>query len=244
MARQSRQKILENCNYAIIYIKSKFYNEIFNSQLFKQRYLSISKKYFNNNGVSILGYRIENSKCYFILYFNNIENISKSIKLINLSFSRYFNKFKKQSGSIFDGRYKSLPLKSKVEILNSLAFVHSDFENENLLTSHNEYIKKESHLLDFQKIIDLFTKIPDIPLSYNGKFFTEDKENIEKFELVLREIVIRYHITSTDRLNDENLLYLIVKELKVRTQASLREIASRLNVNREKVRKLMLLRLN
>ena len=183
-----------------------------------------------------------------IYKLDSIDGLSTCIKSINLSYSQNYNKQNKRSGVLFKGRFKSEPVSSTKELLGCLSFIHNIpvtektaiFAEEYLYSSANDYALRKSDMVNLDVIKDIYGEIPTIPTGTNIKFLSSDSEHYENINLVLTEIVKRYNIKSVEQFNkDTFLLYLICKELRVRTKCSLREIAEHIHVSREKVRRIM-----
>lgn len=251
MARASRNISLKDSPFVHILIEGIDDIKIFKDKRNKDRYKNNLIKFNEKYNQKLLSYLILDNTVHLIYKLDTIEGLSTCIKSINLSYSQRYNSRHKRSGVVFKSRYKSEPILTTKDLLNCISFIHSKpvnlnlviFAEEYLHSSSNDYALKKSDIVNFDVIEECFGKIPTIPSGTSSKFLDVKFENSEDFETVLKEIVKRYNIQSVDSLKNNSLLYLICKELKVRTQSSLREIARRLNVSRERVRRLMKIQL-
>lgn len=251
MPRESRSNNLQGKPYAHILVEGIPDRKIFKDKRNKERYRFTIKKFSQKYSQKLLCYFITDNLAHLIFKIDNVQELSKCIKSINLSYSQNYNKNHKRSGVVFNGRFKSEPLNNEKELLDCIAFIHNKpvltkqviFAEDYIFSSANDYAEKSSTIIDIPTIKECFGKVPTIPNGSNSKFIDSDYGINEDIEAVLKEIVLRYNIRSTESLKNTSLLYLICKELKVRTGCSLREIALRLNVSREKIRRLMKIQL-
>ena len=247
MPRNSRNDSLKDQPFAHILVEGIDDIKIFNDKRNKDRYKNNITKFSKKYNQTVLAYLVMDNLAHIIFKIDDIESLSTCIKCINLSYSQNYNKNHKRNGVVFKSRYKSEPLSNEKELINCIAFIHNKpvelkkvvFAEDYIHSSSNDYALKNSTIIDFDFVKQIFGTIPTIPNGTNFKFLDSKADIGENIETVLKEIVDRYNIQSVDSLKNNMLLYLICKELKGRTQCSLREIALRLNVSREKVRRLM-----
>ena len=247
MPRNSRNDTLKDHTYAHILVEGiddiKIFKDKRNKDRYKNNIIKFSKKY----NQKVLAYLVLDNLAHIIFKIDSIEDLSTCIKCINLSYSQNYNKNHKRNGVVFKSRYKSEGLSTEKELINCIAFIHNKpvelkkvvFAEDYLHSSSKDYALKVSNISDFDLVREIFGSIPTIPNGTNFKFLESKANQGENIETVLKEIVDIYNIQRVDSLKNYMLLYLICKELKGRTQCSLREIALRLNVSREKVRRLM-----
>ena len=120
---------------------------------------------------------------FFNLHFDfcNDEGISLYMKNLLNSYTRYFNTKTKRKGPLWQGRFKSVLIKTDEQLLHLTRYIHLNPTSEDLVekpedwpySSYNEYLRNsEEPLCSFSKYLDIE------PKTY--KEFVESRKDYQK----------------------------------------------------------------
>jgi REP element-mobilizing transposase RayT len=113
--------------------------------------------------VTIVAYCLNPTHYHFILKQNTENGITEFMKKIGSGYTSYFNKKHKRSGSLFQGRFKSVHIDSNEYLLYLTTYVNKNnyihgYDNENwIYSSELDYIgKRNGNLCDREIILGQF----------------------------------------------------------------------------------------
>ncbi|MFW5991888.1 MAG: transposase [Halanaerobiaceae bacterium] len=198
---------------------------------------------------------------FHLIIKENDENISKIMKAINVSYALYFNKCYDKVGHVFQGRYKSEPIEDRNYLLTAVRYVHNNPVKAKIVkepedykwSSYHEYINLgykgilliERNLLlklfscDLLKAVSLFKKFTraknednliDIEPSSKKttiKGLREAEGYVNKY--IKKENIDLYKLKSRNNIRKRNKL---IRDLRKKSNLSIREIAKLLKINR------------
>jgi putative transposase len=181
------------------------------------------------------------------------------MKRINTSYACYFNNKYKRVGHVFQDRFKSECVESDGQLLSVIRYVHNNPVKANVVKQASKYewssynlialnnprnigIIERSEILEFfspveEKALKLFTE-------YSNKFADEEFLDIkeEKVAEINEENALEYiekylkenKITRESLRDDKDAKHrnFLIKEVKEKSNLSIRKIAELLNVNR------------
>lgn len=130
MAREARKL----SSKGLYYIELTGEN-LFNDDADKEKFVELITNYFKEGG-KIFAYSLTKTKIKMVVKESK-KGISMTMKPITVSYARYFNKKYDLTGSIFHGRFLSIPYETKKEADEAAKAVTEDVEV-------NKPIKKET----------------------------------------------------------------------------------------------------
>lgn len=108
MAREARK-----LSAAGLYVISLKGGRLFFDDNDRRMFKEISERFFADGG-RIFGYSLDDSEIKMVVKESG-RGISLTMKSVKVSYARYFNKTHGINGSLFSGRFKSIPLDSEEE---------------------------------------------------------------------------------------------------------------------------------
>ena len=245
---KSRHAILDNANFAHVYVEGIGDLKIFKDKRNRDRYVNTIRKFSKKYYQDVIAYCVMNDHAHIIFKVNNIDTLSTCMKSINLSYSQNYNKNHKRKGFVFNGRYQSDPLYTPQDLIQCIAFVHSDPVEQNLEKFAEDYLHSSAHeyglsvsdIVNFDVVRSIFGgRIPLISSSTKRTFKDRTQHSAETLTEVIKELTTRFNVTK-ETMKDNILLQYITVEAYKRTDASLRDITRELEeygVSRERVRR-------
>lgn len=242
------------------YYSSKFFHVIvqgirkeyiFNRESFINKYKEIILKSQIKYDVTIIAYCIMNNHAHILLYCQNIQNMSAFMKSVNTSYALFYNKFLDRAGYVFRDRFVSEPINTITYLLNCIAYIHNNPVKANMVdsvekypySSYMDYINKNG--IATKDVINLVFDNSNnyistfIKIHESSQIFKEfDKEPLQ-YELLIKEFVTNKNKKIDEICEDVNLLYELVEELKKECGVSIRKICEILNINRNKLRRML-----
>ncbi|MBR3153038.1 MAG: transposase [Clostridia bacterium] len=137
MPRVARSLMRSGYYHVIIQGLNKEY--IFSKKEYIEKYKSIVHKKLEDSDVVILGYCIMNNHAHFLFYCEKVENLSKFMQRVNISYSNYYNKRKDRVGYVFRDRYFSQEIINQKQLFNCLKYIHYNPVKANICRNMNEY---------------------------------------------------------------------------------------------------------
>ena len=130
----------------------------------KEEYLRIIKKYKNRYGFKLYSYCIMDNHAHLLIEVGNI-SLSKIMQGIQQVYTQRYNKSKKQTGHVFEQRYKALLCDKDAYLLNLVRYIHQNSLKAYITdgieynwSSHVEYIDKSNRILvDKEFVLGLFS---------------------------------------------------------------------------------------
>lgn len=228
---------------------------IFKNNRYIKRYLQLMKEKLNREELEMIAYCIMNNHAHFLIYTEDIKEISKLMSQINTKYAMFYNKSHNRCGIVFRNRYRSEQIVSYSHLISCANYIHNNPVKARMClkkadykySSYNEYIDK-SNLLNKDAIYDIFrtydVHIEDILKGkYESYNFIEyiDKNNKEKNkENVLEEFLEKNDIKKIeDIINSKEQLKRLSYILHVENHFTQKEIAEVLGVNRLKIHRIL-----
>lgn len=145
--------------------------------------------------VEIVAYCLITNHFHFLLKQNKDAGIFNFCRLLNNSYSRYFNILHKRKGSLFEGRFKAIRIETDEQLLHLSRYIH--------LNPYSSFVVK-----DFKNLLDYpFSSLPE----YLGK----TKEDICNKEIVYAQFssVKSYQKFVLDQASYQRTLEIIKHQL-------------------------------
>jgi len=202
---------------------------VFNDYKDRQKFKSLLQSYIEESGVQIVAYCILNNH-FHLLVQGEKEFISLYMKNVKARYAQWYNFKYQRSGALFDGRFRSDPIKDRGHFFEVLRYIHlnpvkagcAKTVDEYEFSSYNCYVGKIDNLVNSHIIFDemneaefiaLHCKIPDM-----HKYDMFPKRNClvdEQASEIIREVVGTGKEKSFDKM-DFHMLMLTLAELKRR----------------------------
>ena len=148
MPRSAR--IISESGYIHIYTRGNSKQILFENRSDYIYYLKLLKQLSQEKDIKICAFCLMENHTHMLVYDKN-NKISDFMKILNLTYTGYFNKKYKRSGSLFEGRYKSIPVESEEYLLTVFRYVLNNPRDGNVssadkypYSSYSRYGKSES----------------------------------------------------------------------------------------------------
>ena len=217
--------------------------EIFKTDFYKNLYIRLMKTIQSDFDIEILAYAIMNNHSHVLLYYNNIEDVSKFIGKLNQKFAQLYNKNENRVGYVFRGRYKCEQITDISHLHNVLPYIHFNPYKAGIVrnlieykfSSYPQYLNDK---VDIEKGFILFNTY-----DYKELFIQVHQEYYKKIlnkKLTYEEIVLDYKKrnkinTKEMILKDNNLLIGLILELQEKTRLTNKEICEFLGIGKNRI---------
>ena len=227
MSRQARNNLKTNLFHIMVQGINKSY--IFNDSIDIKYFIKLLYELNSQHNIQIIAYCIMNNHAHMLIKCENIDEMSKYMKRVNIKFSRYYNKKHNRVGYVFRDRFKSQGIYSEKHMYNCIRYIYENPVKAGICKRPDEYpysnYKKNENLEiynneDFLSFID-----------------TEEDTNM-CCEYMLKEILKENNIDLIELKNNKDILYNIVEIMIKQYRYSLRKISEKLGIGRETIRKL------
>ena len=119
--------------------------------------------------VSFLAYCLNPNHYHFLVKQNQENGISKFMHKLGLAYTRYFNEKHKRSGSLFQGTFKAVEIKSEAQLNYVSAYINGNSEIHKIAKAENykyssylDYLGKRKGIMCTKDIIlDDFKNVQD-----------------------------------------------------------------------------------
>ena len=163
MPRKARKEI--NSKFLHVMIQGINREYIFNNDKDIKVFLKFVKEKIKEFDLSIIAYCVMNNHAHFLIYTENINLVSKLMKMVNTSYAIYYNKNKERCGYVFRDRFKSEEILSQKHLVSCIHYIHNNpvkakmclSQSEYKYSSYNEY-KNKPYLINKNKVIEILRK--------------------------------------------------------------------------------------
>ena len=244
MPRISRKKL--ESKYLHIMVQGINKEDIFKKQFYKNIYLNLLKKNYNKYNIKILAYAIMNNHAHILIYYDEIDDVSSFMHLVNFQYARFYNKNEERVGYVFRGRYKCEQIKDIEHLFTVIPYIHYNPVKANIVkypedyyfSSYNSYLKNDidnenayiifntsDYLQIFKDIHEKYSQSK----SMKDNILQDDKEIIKAFKN-------KYKIKTTEIiLKEKNLLLELILQLEEKTNLKDYEIARILGIGKNRI---------
>ena len=98
--------------------------KIFKTDFYKNFYIKLMKIIQADFDIEILAYTIMDNHSHILLYYKNIEDVSKFMGKLNQKFAQFYNKNENRVGYVFRGRYRCEQITDIAHLYNVLPYIH------------------------------------------------------------------------------------------------------------------------
>lgn len=211
---------------------------IFEDDKDREHFLQTMREQAESRGIGIWAWCLMSNHVHFLLH-GNMSEISKLLQTVKASYARYFNVRHERSGSLFQGRFTSVPIQTDEQLIMAVEYIHQNpvkagGKLKNRWSSYADYFDREDIAADGKKLIgDLmegpsgFAKAHATPIATYPKLprkMIDEDQALEIAKNVLGKLSI-YDIGSLDKADrDDRLASLKDAGLSVRQISRLTSI--------------------
>ena len=225
MSRQARSELKTNLFHIMVQGINKSY--IFNDSIDIKYYIKLLYELNNQHNIQIIAYCVMNNHTHILIKSENIDEMSKFMKRVNVKFSRYYNKKHNRVGYVFRDRFKSQGIYSEKHMYNCIRYIYENPVKAGICKSPDEYPYS-----NYNKKIDLYNNEDCM------SFIDTEEDTNMCCEFMLKEILKKNNIDLIELKNNKDLLRNIVEIMIKQYKYSLRNISEKLGIGRETIRKL------
>lgn len=234
---------------------------IFNDICNKKDFLFELYKKINENLLEIVAYCIMSNHVHLLLKAN-LDDLSKSFKIINQKFAHKFNKRNNRIGHVFQDRFLSEPIDNSSYLLNVVRYIHNNpvkakivnTPNSYKWSSYNDYLESYTNLINpilsvKQKeiILNFFSNLKHFEIyhtEYDFNDYLDIKDDTNNYRIYCgKEIISDYlqilNLNCISQLKENpNALNNIIITLLDKTKLTCNQVAKLLNLNKNYVQKI------
>lgn len=236
------------------YIETSFFHimvqgidkeSIFNYEKDKNKYLKVLRDTKKEFDLSILSYCIMNNHSHFLIYSENINELSNFMHKVNMLYAMYYNKKYNRVGYVFRDRYKLQPIKNEGHLLSCIKYIHNNPVKAKICDNPEQYKYSSCTRNEFenkhiwQKIDELLQNTIKED-SYDDFVLMEENEDREQ---LCKELIYNFSLQNNiyvkDLRKNKKILKNIVVEMNKKYGISYRIMEKHLNIGRETLRKIV-----
>ena len=233
----------ENLNSGFFHIMVQGINKeyIFKEKENKEKYLYLMKKYYTEYKLKIISYCIMNNHAHFIIYADDVTQISEYMHRINSIYAMNYNKNLQRVGYVFRDRYKSQYISDKEYLYKCIKYIHMNpvkakivnKENKYMYSSYNDFKYKRNFIDDDvinlvfnnANYMEVFEEIEDNDI----EIMDVDRDN-ENFEVAIKKYLKNKNMSIKEIKNNKECLYDFVDNL-IKKGYKQKQIAEKLGVS-------------
>lgn len=232
-----RARVESKTGYYHVMMRGNNKEHIFTNDSYKRYFLKLLSKELEENILGVNAWCIMKNHVHLILH-GDLQDLSKAIQKINLSFAKKYNYRNNRVGHVFQDRFKSQLIEDEEYLLQAVRYVHQNPQKAEIAeelsdyrwSSYNSFIHKRWSE-DMKRVMELFRN--DISLFVEFHKHTDIKEHLEVQEDVVKaNLLIAKSIMKSynQPLNRESSRQMIL-ELCSKTNLSKKEIAIMVNIS-------------
>ncbi len=234
--------------------------DIFYSDADKLRFLETMYEKKQGNRFFLHAFCLMNNHIHLMLS-EGIEDVSRVMKRITVSYVHYFNKKYKRVGHLFQDRFKSEVVDQESYILSLVRYIHQNPVKAGIVekpsdyrwSSYNCYLDENNYfvkMLDIDVVLGLFSEDRKAAVKKFEEYMNEDSAEsfldlMEEEEVMdeeaaseLFEKMLREHGIESNKVKTE-LPDSLIKEFRTKTNLPIRKIAAITGINKDKVNKIL-----
>ena len=187
-------------------------------------YIKVMYKLNEQCKIKIVAYCIMNNHAHILIETDKINNLSKYMQRLNTIYAKYYNKKYSRVGYVFRDRYKSEGIYSEEHLYNCIKYIYDNPVKAGICNRPEEYPYS-----NYKKINK------NLKENYIFIDIEDDKKTSEE---VIEEYLTENDVKLEELKNDKIRLKEIIVILKKEYNFSLREIAEKMMLGREKIRRI------
>ncbi len=131
----------------------------------RRKYLSRVQSYKTKLKFILYSYVLMSNHIHLLIETPDVP-ISRIMQVLNFTYTQYFNRKYGKTGHLFQGRYKALLCDRDEYLVALVRYIHLNPVRAGLVkmpdeypwSSHSEYLKKRSEIVDCEKVLRLFSE--------------------------------------------------------------------------------------
>jgi len=191
MPREARK--LSSTKIYHVMIRGNRKQDIFLEDEDRFRFIKVLKKVKQKKEYMLYAYCLMNNHVHLLIKEKD-EQLSQTMKRINVSYVNYFNQKYQQIGHLFQDRYKSEPIESENYLLAVLSYIHNNPLNAFMVKNLEEYpwssyyiytdeSSQQAFLIERKDVLSLFSsdkdRAIDLFIQYHHQNIQEKNDIIE-----------------------------------------------------------------
>lgn len=238
MPRKPRSEIMSQISHIVV--KGINHEYIFEKEIYMKKFRDILKSKLKDSNVKILSYCIMDNHVHLVLYSKLIQNISKYMQRVNTSYSNYYNKMNNRTGYVYKNRFYSQPILSEKQLYRCINYIHNNPVKAEICDNSEEYKYSSAYEIWNNKSVLINKKIKimlNTKLHKNDKYYEKNEEFIDIKEIskedFLKRVKKEYDVSNIYR--NKEVLKKVIKEAREKTDISIVELASFLQISKSTV---------
>ena len=193
-----------------------------------------------------MAYCIMNNHVHLLVYSEEVQKLSKMMQKINTAYAKYYNECNERVGYVFRDRYLSQPIRTQVQIINCVRYIHDNPVKAKMVKDASEY--KFSNYTEFycKENLEMVRKLVDIDFAQVGEIEPYIEGEFVELEIDIKERVLgcitrfcsQKGIRVSEILEDRSILKELIRELKIKYQIKYTKIMEIMNIPRGVMEKL------
>ena len=245
MPRKARNDM--NSNYFHVIVQGINKEKIFKDVMCVKKYLKeIRLKNEECEKIKILAYCMMNNHAHFLIYTQEIKELSKFMQKVHGSYSNFYNKLNNRVGFVFRDRYYTQEILDQIQLYICLRYIHNNPVKAGIVKNAEEYIyssyreflyntkiiSRESVKLLFGDVKDyknLFVEIHSKVDDESDKFIDIKDELFDDFIVNFEK---QYNIRISEIKNNRGILEKFVKEARKRTEVNIEVLSKTIGLSK------------
>ena len=229
---------------------------IFKEEIEIKVYLKYLKENLKNVNLQIIAYCIMNNHAHFLIYTQDVIEISKLMSKLNTKYAIFYNKKHDRCGYVFRNRYRSEEILTYAHLISCINYIHNNpvkakiciSQSNYKFSSYNEYKKNKNIIIDINSVKEIFDNcgvtINDILdkkyelhrfMEYNQCYDREDAK-----QEIFKEFCKSNKISNVEELiNNKEDLKKLSTIMYIEHNFTQKEIAELLGINRLKIHRIL-----
>lgn len=240
MSRIARKDL----NASFFHVMSQGINKekIFYKECYRKKYLSLMKENEKDYNLEIIAYCVMSNHVHMLIYTEQINELSKFMRIINTSYARYFNWSEDRVGYVFRDRFKSEPILDEKYLWQCIKYIHKNPVKAKMVlkcedyefSSYNDY-KKQTGVAKNKILNTIFGSenyFSNIEQADEFLGFIEDENNKEEImEEYIRDFLRKNNIKMSEVLEDRKMLKELINLLLNNANMRKKDVQNRLNIS-------------
>lgn len=240
MSRIARKDL----NASFFHVMSQGINreKIFDKVSYRKKYLNLMKENEKSHNVEIIAYCVMSNHVHMLIYTEEINELSKFMRMINTSYAKYFNWSEERVGYVFRNRFKSEPILDEKYLWQCIKYIHKNPVKAYIVekceeyefSSYNDYKKQigvaENKILN--KIYGSKNYFADIENADDFSGFMDDKNNKDEvMEEYIKAFLAENNVMINEVFEDKNLLNKLINILLNNANMTKVDIQNKLQIS-------------
>ena len=216
------------------YIKTSFFHVITQginkSYIFEKAedikyYIKIMYHLTKEQKIKIVGYCIMNNHAHMLIKAEEIKELSKYMQRLNTKYGKYYNKKYSRVGYVFRDRYRAEGIYTEKYLYNCLKYIYNNPVKAGICKKAEDYPYSNYKRIDKE-------------LNENYTFIDVDDNDEDIGEKIIKNFLKENEIELVDLKRNKRKLKELIIILNKQYNISLRNIAKKVHMGRETIRRL------